>query len=233
MGSKRNTIVADVETLAQDDLVDIYKKLADSYRSVKEENDKCKQNLHHQTQQSKMLINSQNDLQNELENINSIHKIELEELTKKNAAAIENSKELNQELISDKNQLEQKVVDLNKVVLDFKKQCDELKARVADLKPAPRVSDGFSRKMEFENENLRIEMQELQAKLSELSMMHSEKIAQIDNLSEKISCLEDNLDSRKIEIEEKNDAIEGMQEKFLELTAELASLKSNPDDASK
>jgi chromosome segregation ATPase len=227
MDLKRNSVVSDVETFAQDDLVVLYNKLAESYCSVKKDLDDCKQELHHQVLQTKMLTSSQNDLQIELENINSYHKQELEAETKKGTSVIDNLKLRIQDLVSDKNLLEQSVHDLNNLVFELKRQCNELREN-AVLKPVDQ-SDEFCREHEMENENLRLEIKDLQKKLSDLTMKNSEQCATVESLNEKLVCLEQNLDCRKLEIEEKNEVIDSMQEKVLELSVDLASFKRSTD----
>lgn len=105
--------------------------------------------------------------------------------------------------------------------------------RIAASKPAKRVSDTFSQNLERENEHLQLIVNEMQTNLGESTMLNREKQNIIDELRERVQCLEDNLESKKLEVEEKNDAIETVQEKIQELTLELAMLRSAPEDASK
>lgn len=111
-------------------------------------------------------------------------------------------------------------------------ECDELRIKVATHKPTKRISDTFSKNLERENEHLQLTINEMQANLSDASSQTRSLQNVIEELSEKVLCLEDNLESKKIEIEEKNDAMESVQEKIQELTVELAMLRSAPEDAS-
>lgn len=54
MSSNNDTIIADVSMYSQDDLVDLYVKLAESYRRIKEENENLNQENFHAKQQIKM-----------------------------------------------------------------------------------------------------------------------------------------------------------------------------------
>lgn len=233
MGSKRDTIVADVEKLPQDDLVDLYQKLADSYRNVKSENEERKQEIHQTKQQNKTLVRTQIDLQGELENINAAHQQEIDEFVKRGNAAVESLKQKNHEVMSDKVQLESRVDELSSQLGQMQKLCEDLTVKLAEKKPLPRISDGFSRRLELENRELQEMFGELKATHDETTNANLERQRQIEELNEKILCLEDNLDSRKTELEEKNEAMEGLQEKLQELTIELAMLKSAPEDQSK
>lgn len=51
----------------------------------------------------------------------------------------------------------------------------------------------------------------------------------MENLREQYSCAEDNLNSKRAELEEKTELIDSMQEKIVEMTAELATYKNNTD----
>lgn len=233
MSSKNDTIVIGVENMSQDGLVDVYDKLAESYRRLKQENEECKQVFHQQKLQVKMLISSQNDLQSELECINATYREDIQEIKRKSSSEIAHLKSRNHDLTIDKIQLETKIDELNSKLLERQKECEELKAEVACQKPNSRVSDSFSRNIELENENLQQMLHEMKAQLNEIELQGSEKQSRLEELTERLHCLEDNLESKKHEIEEKNDAMETFQEKINELTVELAMLKTAPDDASK
>ena len=233
MSSSNDSIVNSVENMSQDDLVDLYEKLVKSYRHLKEENEKCKQELHHERLQKKTLISTQNDLQSELDSINYTHQKELQAFTEKSSSTTEHFRKTNQELLADKIQLETDVDELSKQLQDFKIECNELRAKILSHELSPRVSDSFSRNLEIENENLQSMLLELKLKLTETSALNSQNRSRIEELTEKILCLEDNLESKKIDLEEKDDAIETLQEKIHDMTIELALLKTAPDDASK
>ena len=230
MGSKRDTIVPEVECLPQEDLVDLYQKLADSYRTKKYENEEFLQQLHYLSQQSKVLVSSQNDLQQELENINTIHNEEIENLERKNVGIVENLREKSNELFNDKVYLESRVDELTSNLDELRKELTDVKLKLVQQKPAARVSDGFSRNLETENEQLQRLLNEATETVQESHSQRSVQASKIEELKEKLLCLEDNLETKKAEIEEKNDAIEGLQEKNNELTVEIAMLKSAPDE---
>lgn len=232
MASKNDTIVAGVENLSQDDLVDLYHKLAESYRVLKEGNEECKQEFHQQKIQIKILVSSQNHLQNELESINATHDEELQNIIRKNSSVVDHLKITTNELMADKIQLETKVDELNSKLLVIQLEHDKLKTKSLCQRTHTRVSDSFSRNLELENESLQLMLNEVKAKLDEAESESSRKQSRLEEFNEQILCMEDNLESKKSEIEEKNDATEILQEKIHELTVELAMLKTAPDDPS-
>lgn len=232
MGSNNDTIIADVGNLTQEDLVDLYEKLALDYSRIKQENDEIREKFHQSKQQTKMLLASQNDLQNELDSINGAHQEDLAEVTKNNANIVESWKVRNQEVQNEKIQLETKVDELTSKLEESHKLNDDLKLKLSRHKPPPRISDTFLLNLERDNEQLQQMINEMQEKFANHTQQMSEKNEELGELQEKIRCLEDNLESKKADIEEKNDAIEGLQEKFHELSVELAILRSAPEDAS-
>lgn len=233
MSSKRDTIVADVDSLPRDDLLDLYEKLAESYRRLKQENEENKQTSHYHKNQTKILQRSQIDLQSELDGINEVHKQELEVVVKGNLCAIESLKKAKQEIECDKIYLESKVDDLSCKLSEQEKENEELRERLIKPIPKPRISDSFTLNLEVEIESLQRELTELQGKLHGTAQQNREKDVELEELRERMLCLEDNLESKKAEVEEKNEAMESLQEQLHEMTVEIAMLKSAPDDASK
>lgn len=233
MDSKRKTIVADVQALPQDDVVVLYYELAECYRNVKKEFEECKQELHHQTQQNKVLTSSQNDLQLEIDSINSNHKQEMGEAIQKHLSEKGELKLRIQTLLAEKSQNEESLQDVNNEISELKKLCNELKEKVA-LKSVDQ-SHGNLRELETENESLRMNLMEIQSKVEELTANNYEKLLLTESLNEKVVCLEQNLECRKLELEEKDEAVEALQQRLLEISASLqshASLKSSPQDTS-
>ncbi|KAL9692127.1 hypothetical protein quinque_015934 [Culex quinquefasciatus] len=64
-----------------------------------------------------------------------------------------------------------------------------------------------------------------------LQMVNSE--SKLENLKEKLACIEDNLSAKKQELEELQTMLESTQEENMRLNADLAALNSVPDDANK
>lgn len=228
--SKRDTIVADVDQMPQDDVVDLYGKLADQYRNVKAENEGFQQQIYHSSQQLKILTSSQQYLQQELESIQASHNEEIEGITRKHASVVTELREKNFELESDRNFFENKADELSRRVTELE---NEARAAVTVQKPvAPRMSDAFQANLENENKNLQSSLSDLNNQLRTALAQLTSQTSTIEELKEKMLCLEDNLETKKAEIDEKNDAIEVLQETNNEQALELVVLKTAPDDAS-
>lgn len=55
---------------------------------------------------------------------------------------------------------------------------------------------------------------------------------ELDNLKDRCSCAEDNLESKRAELEEKCQQADALQEKVFELSSELATYKTDASDPS-
>lgn len=223
MSSKRDTINAYVNDLPRDDLLDLYEKLAEAYRSLKTENEENKQKNHFHKQQMKVLQRSQIDLQSELDGINEIHKQKIEAIVKQNISAVESLKNARQEIENDKNLLEAKIDELNLLLAE--KENEQAQQKLKSETPKPRISDTFSLNLEIEVESLHRELKEVQEKMNLVVQQNLEKNQQVEELREKIYCLDDNLESKKLELEEKNEAIESLQEQLHEVSIFTSKFK--------
>lgn len=230
---KRESIVPNVETLPKDDVVDLYGKLAELYSSTKLELDGCRQELHQQKIQTKTLLSSQNDLQNELDSVSSVHIAELNDYKRKSNALIDDLKGKNRELVTERTQLESAVEELSKKLVDAQKQSDDLQFELSKRKPAPRYSDGSNLLLETQVEELKLIVSEMNGGIRGKSEVIKAQRSQLEELKEKLMCVEDNLSSKRSEVDEKNDAIEVLQEQIQVAMNEIATLRSSPDEASK
>jgi chromosome segregation ATPase len=231
MASQNDTIV-DTSQLTHDDLLDAYEKLANSYRINKNELDEKTQQLHSQIQHRKIFENSLNDLQSELDQVNSVHA----ESLKQNEKKLDELKEKNLQLTIENQTLGNQVDDCSGTIKELKLIVENLNKELLSEKTIkPRISDSFSKCLENENEELRSRNNELEIRLQEIKEKVSECQSAIEEYREKIQCMDENIESKKVELEEKNEVIEHMQEKMHELSTELATLRntSELDDGSK
>lgn len=229
MASQNDTIV-DTSQLTHDDLLDAYEKLATSYRSTKIELDEEKQKLHTEIQHRKAFENSLNDLQSELDQVNSVHEENLRQSEKK----IEELKGKNLQLTMEKQSLENRIDDFGVTIKELRLEVEDLKGLLSEKTIKPRISDSYSKCLEAENEELRGRNNELEIQLQTINEKVFEYQSIIEEYQEKIKCMDENIESKKAELEEKNEVIENMQEKMHDLSTELASLRniSELDDGS-
>lgn len=229
--SSQNDTVVDTNNLTQDDLVDAYEKLANSYRNIKTELDETTQKLHSQNQQRKVYENSLNDLQSELDQINSINASKLLLSEKKS----EELKAKNSELTMQNQLLEDKIDHFGITIKELRSEVESLKGLLTEKTYKPRISNAQSDLLESENEQLRSHNIELQFELKEVKEQLSYCNEKIEQYSEKVECLEENAESRKAELDEKIELIDQMQEKINEMTAELFKFSTSTvlDDGSK
>lgn len=227
MSKKRDTINPEIETLDQGDVVYEYGRLSESYKNVKSELDAKKQKIHQTSQINSSLQASQGELQYELEQVYNTHKQEIDKINREHSSTIEHLRLNISQLSTEKIQLEVFIENLKEKLLESQRKCEELKAN--QILKLPRVSDSFATNWELELDNLR----EIHKEREEsFSREVQQKQYMIDELNENVACLEDNLVTKQLMIEEKNDTIEQMQEKNQELMIEIATLKNVPETAS-
>jgi chromosome segregation ATPase len=224
--TSKNSSTVDISALTHEDLIDAHEKLACSHRELKTQNEILLQQLHNEKLQKKVFKSSLEDLQGELDSINKIHLQKLIQLEKKS----DELKEKNQNLIMEKGLLENKVDDLECTINKLHDDCASLKALLVEKSFKPRISDSFAKSLEIENENLRSTINELKEQLDNVTQKYSENDAKIEDFIDKINCLEDNLESKKLELEERNDTVEHLQEKLHEISSELMLLKNTAID---
>ena len=61
----------------------------------------------------------------------------------------------------------------------------------------------------------------------EVTMKYSESASKVEELTERLACVQDNLESKKVELEEKIELLEHLQEKMHEMSSELTLLKNS------
>lgn len=221
--AENNDTIVDTSTLTQDDLQDAYEKLAKKYSELKESNDNLNQKLHQEISHKKVLENTLNDVQNELDSINVVNSKELSQLVKKN----EEVRIKNQSLIMEKNVLENKIDDLTATINQLNKEVKEVRGLLAVKAIKPRVSDTLAKSLEIENENLRTTINEMKEQAEELTIKYSISANKVEELTERLECVQDNLDSKKVELDEKIELMEHLQEKMHELSTEVTLLRNS------
>lgn len=227
-----NDTIVDTTVLTHDDLLDAYEKLSKNYREVRSENDSLQQKLYQEGFQRKTYENSLNDLQSELDSINEVHAANVQQTEKR----CEELKEKNQKVTAENQELENRIDDLSARLEDLNSECSELRVLLSEKSIKPRISDTYSKSLEIENENIRAVNVDLQIKLDDIETKFKESLAKIEDFNEKFACMQDNIDTKKLDLEEKNESIEHLQDKLHEISTELALLKNtscSDDDKSK
>lgn len=217
-----NDTIVDTTQLTHDDLLEAYEKLSSFYRTVKNELDLTSQKLHSEISQRKVLENLVNDFQSELDQANSNQEENLKQSEKK----LEELKEKNLQLAMEKHSLERKIDDFGGTIKDLRHEVEELKGLLSEKTFKPRISDSYSKCLESENEEMRAKNHQNEIQLQELMEKYCECQSMIEDYQEKIKCMDENIESKKIELEDKNEVIEHLQEKMHELSTELATLRN-------
>lgn len=192
----------------------------------------CLYSVYEQNRSLQLVTSNEAFLQSELETLSSVQETELNKINLKNSSTIEDLKIKNQGLLVSNSSLESKTQSLTKELFLLSQELERVKSVQIPVKS--RLSEDFSNILQLEQENrdLKCCLAELKEKIELLTKRNSDYEATQADFKESLYCLEENLESKKQEIEEKNYLMEGLQEKYQELSLELTMLKAAPADGS-
>lgn len=228
-------VISDPNSLSRDELIEEYDKLSTAwtaYINEKKINESHKQTIHELKSNLQTAQNAESFLATELDAIQSTyssiikeiidkHQIELENLRKRYDEAKEINLSQENDLASMRDTIEELKLQLQdrpkeaNDSADRQSQCAELYDEIVKLKSTQHEL--------IRSENL------LREKLESaiISKIENENI--IVQLEEQCKCLNETLATKRVELEEKDDLYEALQEKVCALSGELASLKNNAD----
>ncbi|KXJ74844.1 protein Spindly [Aedes albopictus] len=236
MSAANQTIIADIQSLTGDELAEQYRRLADAYRTLKRAHEDELQASYELRRNYQTASESVTYMSAELESIDSVHKEELAKLKEKYVLTLTGLKDSNADLKQYNSTLEATVDDLQKQTSALKEKIEELEAGSANSESVTGNSTLNSEKeafLERENEELKQAIAEQQEKIDTLMLQLVNSESTVENLKEKIECVEDNLSSKRQELEEIRTLLDSTQEENMRLNGEIAALRSAPQDANK
>ncbi|XP_055544144.1 protein Spindly [Wyeomyia smithii] len=234
--SANESIVKDISSLPENELIEQYKYLAENYRSLKRTHEEELQASHELRRNYQTATESAAYMTAELESIDSVHKAELDKLKEKYVQTLTVLKDSNTDL-------KQQNSSLEATIDEVQKQRDLLKERIEELENA-----GAGRESVIGNETLTSEKETyMEREMEELKTLISDQQEKIDtlmlqlvnaesrfaSLNEKLECVEDNLACKRQELDEARIVLESTQQENMRLNSELAALQSTPDDPNK
>lgn len=111
-----HTILSDLFALSKDELIEEYRKVFKSYKTLKEENEMSQQTIYELKRNLNTALNGEAFLNSELESISSVHEKEIEEITKRNQHEIEEIKLRNANLLKNNSNLENEIAELREQI---------------------------------------------------------------------------------------------------------------------
>lgn len=224
------TIIANPQSLTQDELLDEFEGLSRTYRSLKETHENDLQKIYELKRNNQTLLATESYLSNELETINSATQKEIESINQKHQIALDSLKNEIAKLKENQELLESECIEL-KQDLEEAKKLDEDKEKSMEI-----VSNNNNSVKEhiLEKEILALTnlMEEMQKKFHIISAENTEYAKVIEILRDKVVCVEDTLSGKKAELFETQQILESTQESMMELNSELAIFKNVPEPES-
>lgn len=230
------TIISDPSALDTEDLVDEYKKISYFYCKLKDNNEKCEQEMFQLKRNLELSEKRENYLCQEIESLTESHERELTAMKNKYdmetydlRTQLTNVEQANGELECEIDRLKVERVELE-IGSKTKGACEcSTKANESLLS-----NSRFEYLETLENDRTRmlLDMDELKEKLIDSMQCRARNETELENVKDCLQCSQENLRAKNEELDEKSQIIDSLQEKIVELNVELAEFQSGNNEPS-
>ncbi|TMW54858.1 hypothetical protein DOY81_000091 [Sarcophaga bullata] len=224
----------DIVNLTRDELLIEYCKLFDRFQDLREANESDTQKIHELKRSLDTAVAAQSYLSQELEQYSNSDQSNIENELHKTQADLTELKKKYGKLEVSFNTLQQDYNTLLEENSTISKNLEEaLKYKeIVSAKDEPITSEDDALRIQMlENENMDL-LQKIEG-FEERSVRYTLAVAEceknIEILRDQITCLEENLQSKRMDLEEKLQILESTQEQLAEANAKIAMLSSTPD----
>ncbi|KAJ6597361.1 Protein Spindly-B [Pseudolycoriella hygida] len=223
----------EISILSRESIINEYQHLCNRYNELKSSDQSHLQEIHQLRRELQTALSGQNHLTSELEIINLEHSKEIEELQRKQREEVSECKERSLKFKSELELVENERESLQSLIEELKKgQIAEkevtINAAVDNINSV--YKDKFAQ-LEAEYDSLAEACELLKDELTDVSKMNLQHELKIADLEDRLLCAETNLESKRAELEEKNEMYEVAQEQATQLSAELNALRTHSDTA--
>lgn len=225
------TIISNPSALAVEDLVDEYEKISQFYCKMKKNAEKCEQEVFQLKRNLELSEKREMYLSQELESITEIHVRELADTKQKHNAGMHD--------------MRTRLADIEQINSELENEIERIKGELPAIESGSKANGAFNcitEENEFilsksrfeyleklENDQLQ-DIDELKAKLIESMQSLAQNETEFENMRDCFECSQENLRCKTEELDEKNQIIDSLQEKIIELNAELAEYKSGSNE---
>lgn len=230
------TIISNPSTLVMEDLIEEYEKISQVYCELKENNEKSEQENFQLARNLELSKKREIYLCQELESLTESHERESTDIKHKYSletndlrTRLTNVIETNEELENVIDRLKKEMVSLE-LVTKAKEPCEC--GTVTDESVLSNSRFQYLEKLESDRLTMLQDMDDLKHKLMESIQCLARNENELENIRDCFECSQENLRSRNQELDEKNQIIDSLHEKMVELTAELAEYKSGNNEPS-
>ncbi|XP_059221975.1 protein Spindly [Stomoxys calcitrans] len=224
----------DILNYTRDELVEEFCKLFDRYQDLREASEADTQKIHELKRSLEVSVAAQTYLSQELEQYTNAENNEQENELQKALNELTELKKRYGKLEASYNALQQDHNTLLEENANLTHNLEEISRR-RDVEPLDVTNktseEDLQRIQMLENENMDLlqKMEEFQEEIVRYTLAIAECEKNIEILKDQIICLEENLQSKKSDLEEKVQILESTQEQLAEANAQIAMLSSAPE----
>lgn len=229
------TIISNPDELPHDELIEEYARLSRLYTELKESDDVARQTIYELRRNLQLANTRESFLTHELESMNEQHDADLQKKCDKQRDDIA---ELHRRLIEST----ESVGNLESEIDELRRDLAEAITRQATPSPSPAMADDsvlsdnqkeYLAKLEAENTQLIDAYSDMNGKSLETLRQLSELQQTVDTWKDRCECAEENLMTKRSELDEQRSLVEALQEKVVHLSSELAAFNSDAADISR
>lgn len=237
--SVNSTIISNPSSISASDLIDEYEKISLLYVKLKEQTDKCEQEIYQLKRNLELSGKRETYLNQELESIAELHDQELIDVKEKHLTEtddlrtrLNNACQTNGTLETELERLKNEMVNVEAEKATKTTMTCSCNVNLVNESILSSSRLEYLEKIESEHFNTFRELDEIKQQLMESKLSIAKRDTELENLKDSYECVQENLKSKIVELEEKTQIIDTMQEKIIELSAELAEYKSGNNDHS-
>lgn len=223
----------DISSISYEDLQEEYAKLKERYAQLVLVNEQDTQRIHELRRNLDTATAAELYLSQELEQLSCVRSTEDDALVQKKQNDIDELKKRQSALLAENEDLHQDIADL-------RAENQRLNEKIKELSQASQTTEVSYRipkehielreRLEEENLVLLAKLDETHGTIVKFTMSLAEKEKHIEILKDQVLCLEENLQSKREEVEEKSQLLESAQEQVVEMNSKIAMLTSCPDN---
>ncbi|XP_075153588.1 spindle apparatus coiled-coil protein 1 spindly [Haematobia irritans] len=225
----------DIMNFTRDELMDEFCKLFDRYQDLRESNEADTQKIHELKRNLETAIAAQSYLSQELEQYTNVENNKDDNELQKALTELTELKKRYGKLEESYNSLQQDHNALLEENANLAQNLEEVSRRKENisLDVSSKTSEEDMQRiqmLESENTDLLEKMEDFQEQMIRYTLTIAECEKNIEILKDQIVCLEENLQSKKVDLEEKVQILESTQEQLAEANAQIAMLSAAPDN---
>lgn len=229
-------IISNPSALASEDLIDEYGKISQWYLKLKENVEKCEQEIFQLKRNVELSEKRETYLCQELESITESHEKELDDTKHKHNIESQDLRTRLKNITQANGELENEVDHLKSEMAAIELKSKTKAACECGTKMNESIISNsrfeYFEKLENDRMSMLRDMDDLKEKLVDSMQKLARSETELENVKDYLECSQENLRSKNQELDEKNQMIDFLQEKLVELNAELAEYKSGNNEPS-